>query len=67
MCLTCERHIYWGSEIREDPPIANYDEIMNSDEGVKHWTDLLVRELRLWLAISLAHFDAAITWVYIRR
>ena len=35
------RKIYWGSEIKDDPPSIQYDEIMASDKGVGEWTGKL--------------------------
>ncbi|SLM38109.1 trimethyllysine dioxygenase [Lasallia pustulata] len=33
----------WGQEIRDDPPIMAYKDIMDSDAGVKDWTGLIRR------------------------
>lgn len=35
--------MYWGSEIKKEPPSVPYDEIMASDAGVGKWTSKIVR------------------------
>ncbi|KAK8157117.1 hypothetical protein IWX90DRAFT_441694 [Phyllosticta citrichinensis] len=35
--------ILWGYEIKEKPPMVDYDKVMASDEGVKEWTYLIKR------------------------
>ncbi|RDL39362.1 Trimethyllysine dioxygenase [Venustampulla echinocandica] len=35
--------IYWGAEIKSNPPSVHYDEIMAGDAGVGTWTDKIRR------------------------
>ena len=35
----------WGKEIASDPPVLSFEEVMDSDDGVKTWTSLIVRAL----------------------
>lgn len=33
---------YWTSTVENDPPRIEYQAVMDSDEGVKEWTSLIV-------------------------
>jgi hypothetical protein len=33
----------WGKEIKENPPVVEYSDVMASDQGVGRWTDKIVR------------------------
>ena len=45
--------VRWGSEIKKSPPIVSYQDIMASEEGIKHWTSKIVLDTR----IALLRFD----------
>ncbi|MCJ1413582.1 hypothetical protein MMC19_007703 [Ptychographa xylographoides] len=32
---------HWDSRIQENPPTISYEEVMNSDDGVRKWTNLI--------------------------
>ena len=37
-----DRLSFWNANIIRDPPIVEYEAVMKSDAGVKHWTALIV-------------------------
>lgn len=40
-----DRISFWDSDITQDPPTVEYEMVMKSDAGVKHWTELIVSAL----------------------
>ena len=53
----------WSSKIREEPPEIPYEQVMESEEGVKEWLELLVGNHEIESLTSTTNSPLETVWV----